>query len=264
MSWFTWLLRVVDQIGQLTLFGLSMSFAVVRGTGRDTVSSVAFGVGAQSVFVIAVTGCFIGMVLAVQSYGQFAQMGMATRMGSIINISVIREFGPVLAAVMLAGRVGGSMAAEVATMKITEQLDALACLGVNPVHYLGGPRLAACVLMIPLLTIVANFMGVLGGATICIWVYQIDSHHYWQNARGYVGVYDLVVGLIKPMVFGGTIAVVSCHTGFQSEPGAEGVGRAATRAFVLSFLLILIEDFLLALGFNQLYDTLWPQSRGLL
>ena len=127
---------------------------------------------------------FIGMVLAEQAYGQFNSMGMATRLGGIVNMSVVRELGPVLAAVMLAGRVGSAMAAELATMRITEQIDALACLGANPIHYLAVPRFLACVLLIPLLTILANFMGVMGGDLVCVHIYQIDSHHYWANARG--------------------------------------------------------------------------------
>src|SRR5436853_3334747 len=114
------------------------------------------------------------MVLSVQSSNQFAQLGLATRLGSIINVAVVRELGPVLAATMLAGRVGSAMAAELATMRITEQIDALACLGVHPLHYLVVPRLLACVLLIPLLTILANFMGVMGGALICTRVYHID------------------------------------------------------------------------------------------
>jgi phospholipid/cholesterol/gamma-HCH transport system permease protein len=201
---------------------------------------------------------FIGMVLAEQAYAQFASLGLATRLGSIINISVVRELGPVLAATMLAGRVGGAMAAELATMRTTEQVDALACLGVDPVHYLGAPRFLACVLLIPLLTIIANFMGVLGGALICIEVYHVDAHFYWQNTRGHIGLWDLVGGLIKPTFFGAGIAILSCHYGLSSEPGAQGVGRAATRAFVSSFIVILVLDFFLAMLMNNLYTWLWP------
>src|SRR5207253_6004042 len=116
--------------------------------------------------VVAITGMFIGMVMAVQMFNQFNKIGLATRLGSMINISVVRELGPVLAATMLAGRVGSAMAAELATMRITEQIDALACLGAHPVRQLVVPRFLACVLLIPLLTIVANFMGVMGGALI--------------------------------------------------------------------------------------------------
>jgi phospholipid/cholesterol/gamma-HCH transport system permease protein len=173
---------------------------------------------------------------------------------------VVRELGPVLAAVMLAGRVGSAMAAELATMRITEQIDALACLGVHPIHYLAVPRFLACVLLIPLLTVLANFMGVMGGFFVCTVIYEIDPHHYWSNAKGAVVLWDLVCGLIKPMVFGGTMAIISCHRGFNSEAGAEGVGRAATEAFVTSFVAILALDFFMAMLLNHLYQFLWPSS----
>src|SRR5581483_6669428 len=216
---------VLAALGDLGLFAGRVLTWAARRPGRGTLVPIFFAVGIRSIPVVMITGMFIGMVLAVQSYGQFASMGMATHLGAIVNISVVRELGPVLAATMLAGRVGGAMAAELATMRITEQIDALACLGANPVHYLAVPRFLACVLLIPLLTIVANFMGVMGGAIVSIQVYHIDAHHYWANAEGYVGMWDIVTGLIKPMFFGAAIAVISCHRGFSSEPGAEGVGR---------------------------------------
>lgn len=248
----------VEDVGNVSLFATDIIRGVFRGTGRRTLLPVCYVVGVNSMPVVAVTGLFIGMVLAVQSYGQFAALGMGTRLGSIINVSVIRELGPVLAATMLAGRVGSSMAAELATMRITEQIDALACLGVNPIQFLGSPRFIACVLLIPLLTILANFMGVLGGAFVCTQIYHVEPYHYWQNSKGFVGMYDLITGLIKPTFFGATIAIVSCHRGIYSSAGAEGVGQAATRAFVASFIAILVGDFFLAMFLNQLYTFIWP------
>jgi phospholipid/cholesterol/gamma-HCH transport system permease protein len=245
-------------LGDLSVFAGQVLAWVTRRPSRGALLPVFFAVGVRSIPVVAITGVFIGMVLSVQAYGQFASIGLATRLGAIVNISLVRELGPVLAATMLAGRVGSAMAAELATMRITEQIDALACLGANPVHYLAVPRFLACVLLIPLLTIIADFMGVMGGAAVCIYVYHIDAHHYWANAQGYVGLWDLVTGLIKPTFFGAAIAVISCHRGFYSEAGAEGVGRAATRAFVASFIVILALDFFLAMFFNKLYDYLWP------
>jgi phospholipid/cholesterol/gamma-HCH transport system permease protein len=116
------------------------------------------------------------------------------------------------------------------------------------------------VLLIPLLTIMANFMGVMGGGFICIKVYHIEHHHYWTHAQDYVGLWDLTTGLIKPMFFGAAIALISCHRGFNSSPGAEGVGRAATEAFVTSFIAILALDFFLAMFLNDLYERLWPAA----
>jgi phospholipid/cholesterol/gamma-HCH transport system permease protein len=248
----------LEEAGDVSLFALGVLTGVLRRAGRDALVPISYAIGVRSIPVVATTGLFIGMVLAVQAYGQFHALGLATRLGGIINVSVVRELGPVLAATMLAGRVGSAMAAELATMRITEQIDALACLGVNPVHYLATPRLLACVLLIPLLTILANFMGVLGGALICTQVYHVEAHYYWENTRGYIGLWDIVTGLIKPTFFGAAIAIISCHRGFHSEAGAEGVGRAATRAFVASFVAILVLDFFLAMFLNNLYDYLWP------
>ncbi len=247
-------------LGDLSLFAVHILAGTRRRSSYNTIVPICHAVGVRSIPVVMITGTFIGMVLAVQAYAEFAHLGLATRLGQIINVSVVRELGPVLAAVMLAGRVGSAMAAELATMRITEQIDALACLGTNPVHYLATPRFLACMLLIPLLTIMANFMGVLGGAVICIEVYHVESHYYWENTQGYVGMYDLVTGLIKPLFFGAAIAVICCHRGFHSDAGAEGVGRAATRAFVLSFIAILVLDFFLAMFLNNLYDYLWPSA----
>src|SRR5437588_4699524 len=198
-------------LGDITLFsGRTLAWIVRRRLRRGTLLPILHPVGVRSVPVVAITGTFIGMVLAVQSYSQFHQLGLETQLGSIINLSIVRELGPVLAATMLAGRVGSAMAAELATMRGTEQIDALSCLGVNPLHYLVVPRFLACVLLIPLLTIMGNFMGVMGGALICTRVYDIDAHHYWTHARNYVGLWDLSMGLIKPVFFGAAIALISC------------------------------------------------------
>ncbi len=252
------LVAAVAGLGDLSLFAASALSWLRRRPCRGTLVPSLYTVGVKSVPVVAVTGLFIGMVLAVQSYGEFHLIGLASHLGAIINISVVRELGPVLAATMLAGRVGSAMSAELATMRVTEQIDALSCLGVNPVHYLVVPRVLACVILIPLLTILADFMGVLGGAAICTRVYHVDPHYYWLHAQGWVGLWDLTAGLIKPMSFGAAIGLISCHRGFNSAAGAEGVGRAATEAFVLSFMAILPLDFFLAMFLNTLYEFLWP------
>jgi phospholipid/cholesterol/gamma-HCH transport system permease protein len=248
-------------LGDLSLFAAgALSWLARRRPCRGTLASAGYAVGVRSVPVVAITGLFIGMVLAVQSFVQFHNMGMDTHLGMIINMTVVRELGPVLAATMLAGRVGSAMAAELATMRVTEQIDALGCLGVNPVHYLVVPRFLACVLLIPLLTVLADFMGVMGGALICLQLYHIEPHYYWQNARGFIGLWDMSAGLIKPMFFGAAISLIACHRGFQSSPGAEGVGRAATEAFVLSFVAILALDFFLVMFLNTLFLCFWPSA----
>jgi phospholipid/cholesterol/gamma-HCH transport system permease protein len=255
----------IAEFGDLSVFaGQTLAWLARRRPAPGTLVPVFYTVGVLSVPVVAVTGLFIGMVLAVQSYSQFHELGLSSRLGGIINISVVRELGPVLAATMLAGRVGSAMAAELATMRVTEQIDALATLGSNPVHYLVVPRFLACLLLIPLLTVLADFTGVVGGAFICIDVFGVESYHYWLHSRDFVGMWDVSTGLIKSMFFGAAIALVSCHRGFNSRPGAEGVGRAATESFVLSFIAILVLDFFLAMFFNNLYEYLWPGQGGTL
>jgi phospholipid/cholesterol/gamma-HCH transport system permease protein len=257
-----WIGDVIADVGDVTVFAVRVLAGLPSRVARQTLVPIYYSVGFRSIPVVAITGLFIGMVLAVQAFAQFHRLGLATRLGSIINLSVVRELGPVLAATMLAGRVGSAMAAELAAMRTTDQIDAVACLGANPVHYLATPRLLACVVLIPLLTVLANFMGVMGGALICVKVYHVDAHFYWENTRGFIGMWDLLTGLIKPTFFGAAIAIISCHRGFHSEVGAEGVGHAATRAFVASFIAILVLDFFLALFLNNLYDYLWPAGGG--
>lgn len=253
--------RAVSLLGDWSIFSArTLTWMVRRLPSGRVFLQVCNDIGVRSVGVILITGLFIGMVLAVQMYSSFSQVGLETRIGSIINISVVKELGPVLAATMLAGRVGGAMAAELATMRITEQIDALDVLGANPIHYLVVPRFLACVILIPLLTVLADFMGVLGGAAVTIGIFQVESHYYWVHSRDYVGLWDVGVGLFKSVFFGAVIGLISCHRGFHSRPGAQGVGRAATEAFVASFIAILVLDFFLAMFTNSLYKRIWPSS----
>ena len=254
-------LDAVCEVGDVTLFSLVTLGWMVRKLPRwSTLVPNFYAIGVSSVPVVAITGTFIGMVLAVQAHSQFAAMGMATRLGSVINISLVKELGPVLAATMLAGRVGSSMAAELGTMRVTEQIDALSALGTNPVRYLVVPRFLACVLLIPLLTLMADFMGVIGGAVISTQVMGVDAFHYWLHSRAYVGSLDLFAGVFKSLFFGASIALISCHRGFHSKAGAEGVGKAATEAFVFSFIAILFVDFCIGILWNAVYYSIWPMN----
>ena len=221
-------------------------------------------VGVSSLAVVALTGTFIGMVLAVQSYFQFRQIGLETRLGGVINMTLVRELGPVLAATMLAGRVGSSMAAELGTMRVTEQIDALSAMGANPIHYLVVPRFLACLCMIPALTIMADFMGVAGGHFYSVNILKIDIHHYWHNSAKFVTNFDLFVGLFKSIFFGAAIAMVSCYQGFNCTAGAEGVGRASTAAFVFSFVAILFIDLFLGITLDAIYFMYYPEGASLL
>lgn len=248
-------------LGDLSLFGFRMlAWLFTRLPRRETLLPAFYQIGVLSLPVVALTGTFIGMVLAVQSYSQFRTLHMETRLGAVINMSLVRELGPVLAATMLAGRVGSRMAAELGTMRVTEQIDALSSMGTNPLHYLVVPRFLGCLLLIPTLTIMADFMGVVGGWFYSIQMLGIDDHHYWENSQKVVGAFDLFSGVFKSLFFGAAIALVSCYQGFHCDPGAEGVGRAATSAFVYSFVLILVIDLELGILLDALYYMLWPEG----
>lgn len=264
-DWGTVVIDGIVAIGDLGLFCMrTISWMFTRLPRRETLLPNFYQVGVMSLPVVALTGTFIGMVLAVQSYGQFRQLGLETRLGAVINMSLVRELGPVLAATMLAGRVGSAMAAELGTMRVTEQIDALSSMGANPIHYLVVPRFLACLFLIPTLTIMADFMGVVGGYFFTVEVLGIDKHHYWHNSEQFVGVFDLLSGIFKSFFFGAAIAMISCYRGFHCLPGAEGVGRAATAAFVYSFVMILIIDLFLGVMINSVYDTLWPEGVSLI
>ena len=263
-DWGRVVVEAAISIGNLTLFSLNtLSWMFTRLPRRETLFQSFYQIGVRSLPVVALTGTFIGMVLAVQSHYQFSDLGLETRLGAVINMSLVRELGPVLAATMLAGRVGGAMAAELGTMRVTEQIDALSSMGTNPVQYLVVPRFLACLFLIPTLTIMADFMGVVGGYLYSIYFLKIDQFHYYQNSAEFVGTWDLFYGVIKSLFFGAAIALVSCHRGFHCGAGAEGVGRAATAAFVISFVLILILDLVIGILLDNIYMSLWPGGASL-
>ena len=252
-------------IGDVAQFSAkTFSWMFRRLPRRETLLPNFFEVGVLSLPVVALTGTFIGMVLAVQSYFQFRQLGLETRLGAVINMSLVRELGPVLAATMLAGRVGSRLAAQLGTMRVTEQIDALDSMGANPIHYLVVPRFLACFFVIPSLTVMADFMGVVGGYFYSIVFLGIDKHHYLYNSQQFVATWDFLSGVSKSFFFGAIIALISCHRGFTCRPGAEGVGQAATSAFVQSFVLILASDLFLNIALDSLYYAIWPEGSSLL
>jgi len=252
-------------LGSMTLFAFrTVLWLTTRLARRETLLPSFYQIGVLSLPVVALTGTFIGIILAVQAYGQFRMLHMESRLGAVINLSLVRELGPVLAATMLAGRVGSAMAAELGTMRVTEQIDALASMGANPIQYLVVPRFLGCLLLIPALTIMADFMGVVGGAFYSVYLLDIDWHHYLNHSQDYVRGFDIFAGVFKSLFFGGAISLISCYHGFHCDPGAEGVGRAATTAFVYSFVVILMLDVVLAIGLETIYLAFWPEGPKLL
>ena len=204
-------------------------------------------VGVRSFPVIALTSLFTGMVLALQTADSSSSIfNEPLYIGTVVGYSLIKELGPVLTAIVVSGRVGAAIAAELGTMKVTEQLDALYTLGTNPVRYLAVPRFISCMLMVPLLTILANVIGILGGLFVTVYQYHVPSSVYWSDILDYMKTDSLFHGLIKSFFFAAIIVTVSCYKGFNCEGGAEGVGKATTSAVMISMVSILISDYFLS------------------
>ncbi len=216
-----------------------------------------YEIGVRSVPVIAITGAFIGMVMAIETHTQFKTLGQEERMGTVINLSVVKQIGPVLAAVMLAGRIGGALTAELGTMNVTEQLDAMRVMGADPIRYLVVPRFIACVLLTPILTIYSDLLGVLGGWLVAVRGLNVPNVPYWQYSAQGVDTWQIMEGIIKSIFFGATIGLVSCYKGFTCGSGASGVGRACTESFVASFIAIIIENFFFAQLLKDLYIRIY-------
>ena len=246
--------RAMSWLGRFTRFtgAFLLGLRAVRTWNkRDRLWAQIFFVGAASVPVLALTGAFIGMILAIEGYLQFASIGQEGRLGGVINVSLVKQIGPVLAAVMLAGRVGCALTAELGSMRVTEQLDAMRAMAADPIRVLVVPRVLACILMIPPLTLISNVCGIGGGWYITTRFYTADPTQYWHYTEMFVGWFDIVNGLVKAVFFGGAIGLIACFKGFNCRPGAEGVGRATTESFVTSFLAIIMINLVLAKVLND-------------
>jgi phospholipid/cholesterol/gamma-HCH transport system permease protein len=242
--------KAIEDISDMGRFGrfvwraiMASGWSITRATTYPLIWAQMNIIGVRSVPVVMVTGAFVGL---------------EEHLGVLINVSVVKELGPVLTAVMLAGRVGGALTAELGTMNVTEQIDAVRSMGTDPVRYLAVPRLLACLLLTPVLIIYADLLGVLGGYFIGVIEFGINSQGYWNFSAYGVELWDVVVGVVKGFFFGAAIAAISCYKGFTCKEGAQGVGQACTEAFVASFISILALDFALAVVFKAIYNTFWP------
>jgi len=257
--------KAIKDVTNMGRFGRFVWRSIVA-CGRSCVSRQTYPliwmqmhiIGVRSVPVIMITGAFVGMTLAIQAYDQLVIMGLEERMGQLIGLSVVKELGPVLAAVMLAGRVGGALTAELGTMNVTEQIDAVRSMGTDPVRHLVVPRVLACLLLTPALIIYADLLGVLGGFFVSVTLKGINSQAYWSFSASAVELWDVSIGVVKGFFFGAAIAVISCYKGFHCREGAQGVGQACTEAFVASFIAILALNLALAIVFKAIYSTFWP------
>ncbi|MBP9693043.1 MAG: ABC transporter permease [Alphaproteobacteria bacterium] len=209
-------------------------------------------IGYLSLPVVGLTALFTGMVLALQSYTGFSRFNAEGAIASVVVLSMTRELGPVLAGLMVAGRIGAAMAAEIGTMRVTEQIDALTTLSTSPQKYLIAPRLLAGITMLPLLVVVADIIGVFGGYIVSVYRLGFNPASYLKQTLDFMEMGDVTSGLIKAAVFGFIIALMGCYQGFNSKGGAQGVGKATTYAVVSSSILILIANYLLtSLLFEQ-------------
>jgi phospholipid/cholesterol/gamma-HCH transport system permease protein len=209
-------------------------------------------IGAKSVPVVIITGGFIGAVFAAQTEFQFKDLGLSSGVGPVVAIAMCRELGPVLCALMIAGRIGSAFAAELATMKITEQIDALRSLAVYPTEYLIVPRFLGILLSMPILVALAILCGIGSGYYVAVHILDVPGVYYWHNTVVYTHAKDIWIGLVKGFFFGLIIVLVGCNKGLNAAQGAEGVGLATTEAVVDSFIIVLIANFFFTFLLNAL------------
>ncbi|WP_346353603.1 ABC transporter permease [Azotosporobacter soli] len=249
---------IVEKIGQSVLQRLETGGRVMllfldtlyhvpqRPKLRHVLNQMAH-LGVDSLPIILLTILFTGMVMTVQTAHEFIKYGAQSSVGGMTAISMARELAPVLSGVVLAGRVGAAIAAELGSMKVTEQIDALRVMAVNPVQYLVVPRFLACVFMAPILVVFANVIGVSGGYLVAVYYADISPFTYLHSIQVFAVVNDITGGLIKSMFFGGIVAIIGCYKGLDAKEGAEGVGNATTGAVVTSMILIFISNYFLSL-----------------
>jgi len=250
-----WLAQWVEGLGRLTLLAREAvaSLLTFKVAWCDLLFQIYF-VGVKSQSVVLITGAFTGMVLGAQTFFQFHKVKMDTATLAVVSVSMCSELGPVLTGLMVAGRVGAAFAAEIGTMRVTEQIDALRTLATHPVDYLIVPRLTALYIALPLLTAESIAVGIGAGYFVGVYLLGIEPTYLWYNMLKYTNTSDVVIGLIKSFIFGGIIAMIGCYKGMSCGEGAEGVGRATTEAVVFSSITVLITNFFLTLVLGQIFQ----------
>ena len=246
--------RVLGIQEYFTLAWKSLRFIFARPFYTQDLIQQMDAIGVQSLGIVLLTGFFTGMVLALQSAVQLQTFGATMFIGRLVSASMIRELGPVLAGLMVAGRVGSGIAAQLGSMKVTEQIDALNTLGTDPIKKLVTPRVLAALIMLPVLTIINDLVGIIGGNLIAKLMFDLPTSFYWRTvweqiaSDGFIFTYipnDFVQGLSKPFVFGGIISITACYYGLNTTGGTEGVGIATTKTVVASSISILVVDYFL-------------------
>ena len=240
------IIKLAEEVGKATLLALQAVYLLFRKPPkvRHFINQLTY-VGAETSLVVLVTSTFTGGVIALQTYGTFNRFNAEFLIGAVVALSMGRELGPVLTSLMVVARVGSAMTASIGTMRITQQIDALEVMAVNPVGYLVTPRIFATTVGVPLLTILSNVAGIFGGWFVATKIFDVNEYLYWQKMVDLVDLYDIVGGLYKALAFGFIIGAVSCYFGFYTTGGTEGVGRSTTNSVVTSSMLILISDYFL-------------------
>jgi phospholipid/cholesterol/gamma-HCH transport system permease protein len=234
----------LEAVGRIAMFaGVAIGHCVRPPWYPQLIGKQMLDIGYFSLPVVGLTALFTGMVLALQSYTGFARFSAEGAVATVVVLSMTRELGPVIAGLMVAGRIGASMAAEIGTMRVTEQIDALSTLSTNPFKYLVAPRLIAGLAMLPLLVLVADIIGVFGGYLVGVYKLNFNPAAYLKRTIDYLEFMDVVSGLVKAAAFGFLISLMGCFHGYHSEGGAQGVGRATTNAVVSASILILIFNY---------------------
>ncbi len=240
------ILKLSGEVGKATLLVLEALFFLLRKPPKlkHFINQITY-VAAETSPVVLVTSTFTGGVIALQTYGTFHRFNAEFLIGAVVALSMGRELGPVLTSLMVVARVGSAMTASIGTMKITQQIDALEVMAVNPVRYLVTPRLFATTVGVPLLTVLSNVAGIFGGWFVATKLFGVNEYLYWQKMVDLVEIHDILGGLYKAFAFGFIVGSVSCYYGFYTKGGTEGVGRATTNSVVTSSMLILISDYFL-------------------
>ncbi len=247
-------LRLLEMIGEfVSLIGEVCSATIRKPPHWSLIREQLFHLGVMSLSVVAITGFTTGFVLAAQSFYQLGAKGLASVTGVLVAKSMITELGPILTGFMVTGRVGASMCAQLGTMKVTEQIDALRSMAVNPNAYLVAPRFIAGVFMIPLLTLFSIVMGIFGGYLIAVFYFHLPPLSYFQPMKLHITSFDFATGMIKAFIFSILIVSVCCYKGLRTSGGAAGVGKATTQSVVTSYVLILISDFFLTMFLNMIH-----------
>jgi phospholipid/cholesterol/gamma-HCH transport system permease protein len=251
-----WLSGFFNYLGQVAHLAWETFRSIIAGRIRLklTISQIAkIGYGSQ--LVVIVTGAFTGAVFTAQAYFQFASLNMQTAVGPVVSVSMFRELGPVLTGVMVAGRVGAAISAEIGTMKVTQQIDALRALAVHPVDYLVVPRALAMLISMPLLVVECVGFGILASYYVAVYVLNVEGVYYLHNMQKFTEGSDIAMSLIKGFVFAIIVAFISCREGLYAKDGAVGVGRATTETVVVCSLSILIANFFLTMFLNILFPA---------